>query len=82
LLATSTQVAEMRQNYTGGNYGYGHAKKALLELILYNFAEERKRFDSLMADPKKIESALALGAAKARLTAKEVLQRVRAVLGY
>jgi len=82
LLASGVQVDEMRTNYTGGNYGYGHAKKALLDLILSVFAEERKHFDQLMTHPEEIDAALAAGAEKARHTAREVLHRVRQVLGY
>lgn len=82
LLANEGQIAEMRANYGAGNYGYGHAKKALLELILTAFAEERKQFDKLMSHPAEIDAALAAGADKARTTAREVLKRVRQVLGY
>ncbi|MCA1750933.1 MAG: tryptophan--tRNA ligase [Flavobacteriales bacterium] len=82
LIADEEAIAEMRKNYTSGGYGYGHAKKALLDLILTTFADERDRFDALMAEPQKIEEALALGAEKARVTAREVVARVRGVLGY
>lgn len=34
LMATTDQVNQMRRNYTEGNYGYGHAKQALYELII------------------------------------------------
>jgi tryptophanyl-tRNA synthetase len=29
----------MKANYVGGNYGYGHAKQALFELICETFVE-------------------------------------------
>ena len=41
LVASPTQVAEMEANYRAGNYGYGHAKTALLNVLLDVFAEER-----------------------------------------
>jgi tryptophanyl-tRNA synthetase len=82
LLANDAQTAHMRQNYAGGNYGYGHAKKALLELILEIFATERQRFDALMANPKAIDAALALGADKVRPIAQATLKRVKTRLGY
>ena len=82
LLADATQVAQMRQNYTGGNYGYGHAKKELLGLILETFATERQRFDQLMANTKAIDEALAIGANKARPIAEATVKRVRELLGY
>ena len=40
LLATEEQTAEMRKNYLAGNYGYGHAKQALFELIVEKYNEE------------------------------------------
>lgn len=82
LLANEAQIAQMRQNYLGGNYGYGHAKKALLELILETFAAERVRFDALMKNPKVIDDALAIGAQKVKPIAQATVSRVRKQLGY
>jgi tryptophanyl-tRNA synthetase len=82
LLASSQQVEEMRHKYLAGNYGYGHAKKELLTLILDNFKEERAKFQHLMSNKKEIDVALEIGAQKAREIAKNVLQRVRNNVGY
>lgn len=82
LLANDAQVEEMRANYLGGNYGYGHAKKALLELIMTEFADEREKFDKLMEDPQAIYAALEKGAEKARVVARATLARVREAMGY
>ncbi len=82
LLASEDQVAEMRQNYLGGNYGYGHAKQALFELIMEEFKEERTRFDALMENPLEIEALLLDGAKKARPVAYEVLGRFKSAIGY
>jgi tryptophanyl-tRNA synthetase len=82
LLANDNQIAEMRQNYVGGNYGYGHAKKALLALILESFSLERHRFDALMANTAEIEKALTHGADKARPVARATIERVREKLGF
>ena len=72
----------MRQKYKAGGYGYGHAKKELLELILERFSSERSAFDHYMNNLDQIDQALAIGAEKATLVADEVLGRVRAKLGY
>ena len=40
LVANDAQIAEMRANYTGGNYGYGHAKQAFFELLITKYAKE------------------------------------------
>lgn len=82
LLASDDQIAEMRQNYLGGNYGYGHAKQALFELILEEFKEERTRFDELITQPELIEKLLAEGAMKAEPLANEVLNRLKVAIGY
>lgn len=82
LVATPAQVAEMEKHYRAGNYGYGHAKTALLEVILTVFAEERARFDAYMENPQAVYDALAVGAAKARPVAQATLARTRAALGF
>jgi tryptophanyl-tRNA synthetase len=82
ILASPEEVAGMRARYEQGNYGYGHAKQALFELLLKTFGEARERFHYFMAHPEEIEEALHLGAAKAGKVANEVLERVRQKLGY
>jgi tryptophanyl-tRNA synthetase len=82
LLASKEQTQEMRNNYLGGNYGYGHAKKALFQLILERFKHERSVFNQLMAHPVEIDWQLEQGEAKATEIASEVLERVRKKLGY
>lgn len=82
LMGTEDQIKTLRANYLGGNYGYGHAKKALLELILEKFAKERIAFDSFMSNPAEIEKNLAAGEEKAKAVAMELLNRVREKLGF
>ncbi|WP_422106713.1 tryptophan--tRNA ligase [Winogradskyella sp.] len=82
LLASDEQITEMKANYEGGNYGYGHAKQALYELILERFAEPRQRYNYFMDNLNEIDAALAKGAAKAEVVADAVLKRVRAKVGY
>ncbi|MDG1038221.1 MAG: tryptophan--tRNA ligase [Polaribacter sp.] len=82
LLASDTQITEMRANYEGGNYGYGHAKQALFELIIDKFATVRERYNHFMANKQEIDAALMVGSVKATKVANEVLQRVRAKIGY
>lgn len=82
MLATKEQVAEMRQNYLGGNYGYGHAKQALYECVLESFGQARERFNYYMAHRDEIDEALQKGARKAHKVADEVLARVRHKVGY
>jgi len=82
ILASESQVQEMRANYKGGNFGYGHAKQALFEVILENFGDAREKFDYYMNNLNEVDEALNLGAEKARKVADEVLARVRFKVGY
>jgi tryptophanyl-tRNA synthetase len=82
LLASEEQLAEMRANYLGGNYGYGHAKQAFYELLISTYEKERALYNHYMEHPEEIEKALAKGAEKARVVASAVLTRVRSKIGY
>ncbi|MFB0997995.1 MAG: tryptophan--tRNA ligase [Flavobacteriales bacterium] len=82
IMANEAQIAEMRANYEGGNYGYGHAKQALYELIVEKFATERETFNHYIENPELIEEKLKIGADKARAVAEKVLAKVRTKLGY
>lgn len=82
LLGSKEEVAQMRKNYEGGNYGYGHAKQALFELILEKFSEARSRYNYFMENLSEIDAALTIGSEKAKKVADSVLKRVREKLGY
>ena len=82
LLAGPAELEEMRANYLGGNYGYGHAKQALYELVIQKFQKERELYHYYMNHPEEIDAALEKGAEKATTVALEVLGRVRNKLGY
>ncbi|MEX0997257.1 MAG: tryptophan--tRNA ligase [Flavobacteriaceae bacterium] len=82
LLASKEEIATMTANYKAGNYGYGHAKQALFDLMLSRFEKERKHFTYLMENKQELEDALQLGSKKASVVANEVLLRVRKKVGY
>lgn len=82
LLASENQIAEMRANYEGGNYGYGTAKQALYELIVEKYAKERTLFNEYMENPDMLETKLQQGEDRAREIGVSVLNRVRKVLGF
>ena len=82
LVASESQIKEMRANYEGGNYGYGHAKQALYELIIDQFSNVRERYHHFMNNKNEIDEALKIGAIKATTVADDVLKRVRAKIGY
>ena len=82
LLASEEQVSALKQKYEEGNFGYGHAKQELFEVICKKFKSEREKFNHLIENREIIESELNKGAEKARNIAREVLQRVRQNIGY
>ena len=82
LLATDEQITKMKGNYAGGNYGYGHAKQELFELICDKFSTERERYNYYMENLSELDQQLKIGADKARLVASTVLGRVRGKVGY
>ena len=75
------KIAEMRAKYLAGNYGYGHAKTELFNLILENFKSEREKFDYYMNNLSELDAKLQEGAEKTRKIAAETLKRVRLSLG-
>jgi tryptophanyl-tRNA synthetase len=82
LLANDADTAEMRNKYMAGGFGYGHAKKAILELILDKYAQQRDTYNRYMSDTAALDEILLKGAAKAREVAVPVLNRVRTKLGF
>lgn len=82
LLATPEQTEVMKANYLAGNYGYGHAKQALFELIVEKFATEREKYNYYINNLEEVDRLLLEGAVKAGEVANGVLKRVREKLGY
>jgi tryptophanyl-tRNA synthetase len=82
LIASPNEIASMKANYEGGNYGYGHAKQALFELLIEKFSKERETYNYYMENLSEVDKALEIGAKKASFLANEVLARVRKKLGY
>lgn len=82
VIAGTDAERELRAKLTAGGYGWGHAKKDLLEAIVDGFAAEREAFARWMAEPGAIDAELAKGAEKARPVAASVLARIRAASGF
>jgi tryptophanyl-tRNA synthetase len=82
LLGSQDQVSQMRKNYEGGNYGYGHAKQELFELILDKFKVQREKFDHYINNLHELEEELQKGEKKATEIAAKTLLRVKKKLGF
>ena len=72
----------MRKKYLEGGYGFGHVKRDIFELILEKYKTQRALYNQYMENKGEIDKVLQEGAEKARITAKEVLNRVRVKSGY
>lgn len=81
LFATKEQLQEMKDKFTAGNYGYGHAKTELLNIILEYFKEAREKRDYLVKNMDYVEDILAKGALKARAIAKEKIKKAKQLVG-
>lgn len=84
LLADEAQTASLTEKYKNVNrdFGYGHAKQELFELIISKYRIERERYKHYMANPDEVEKALLHGAQKAAQVANVVLSKVRQKLGF
>ncbi|TRO67332.1 tryptophan--tRNA ligase [Christiangramia sabulilitoris] len=82
IMASKEQTAEMRKNYEAGNYGYGHAKQALFELVKEKFQQTREKYEYYINNLEEVDKALVKGAEKARIVADEVIKKVRSKSGY
>lgn len=82
LIATQEQTEALRQKYLAGNFGYGHAKQELFELIMQKFSKERDTFNHFMSHEGDLENILVDCEKKAAAIAERVIQKVREKLGF
>lgn len=82
LIATPEQTAELRKKYLAGNFGYGHAKQELYELIIKKYSTEREAFNFYFSNPDELDKKLKQGEDRARAIAQKKLAEVRKKLGY
>ena len=82
IVASEEQKVEMARKYREGNYGYGHAKQELFELLLERFADEREKYNYYMENESELEAELAKGEKKAAEVAQTVLDKVKTKLGF
>lgn len=82
LVATQEQTNALKQKYLAGNFGYGHAKQELFELLITKYAKEREAFNFYFSNLPELEKKLAQSEVRVSKIAQEVLSRVRKKLGY
>lgn len=81
LFASEAQVAEMKDRYRAGGYGYGHAKQALFEAMQDYFAPMRKRRAELVNSLDYVHETLRRGAERARAEAEITMGSIRRAVG-
>jgi tryptophanyl-tRNA synthetase len=82
LIGTSEQTETLRQKYLAGNFGYGHAKQELYELILQKYSKEREAFNHFMSNHDELEKILVRCEEKATLIAQALIEKVRKKVGF
>lgn len=81
LFASQDEINLMAENFSRGNYGYGHAKIELFNKIDEVFAPLRDKKEAYLKDSDYLCDILKQGADKARNAAIPVLEKVREKVG-
>lgn len=81
LFSSKEQVEIMQNKFLKGGYGYGHAKKELLNAILEYFSEAREKREKLLNNMDYVNEILKEGATRANELASKKMQKVREIIG-
>jgi tryptophanyl-tRNA synthetase len=81
LVASEEQCQALAAKLRAGNYGWGHAKQELYEVLEARIAPMRERYIELRRNPDQIDAILDAGAVEARKRAQATMQRVRRAVG-
>jgi tryptophanyl-tRNA synthetase len=79
--ATDEEKKSLAEKYRAGGYGYGDAKKLLLEKILEYFKPFREKREELKNNTDYVKSVLKDGAERAREVASKTKEEVRKAVG-
>lgn len=82
LLASPEETKDVENKYRQGGFGYGEAKKLLLQKILSNFEQSRNKYEKLIGKTDFITQILEEGAKKAKSIAISTLDEVKEKTGY
>ena len=82
VVATEEQSNALADKYRAGNFGYGHAKTELLNLLLTKYAKERELFNYYMTNTEELEKKLKIGEEKVRKMALAKIAEVRKKTGF
>ena len=82
LLASPEESQQMADKLKAGGYGWGHAKKELLDLIVNKYQTPREKFNYYMSNQNELDEILNEGAVKAKKIAQATLNRLKEKIGY
>jgi tryptophanyl-tRNA synthetase len=81
LFAGPEDLVEVEQRYRKGGIGYGEVKSRLAEAMIARFAPAREKRADWLAHPERVAEVRSAAAARARVTARIVLDRARNACG-
>lgn len=79
--ASPEKQNEIAAKYKAGNYGYGHAKLELLDILLEYFGPARKKFIEFMENPELLEEKISSGNIAANKLADEKYEKLVKIVG-
>lgn len=81
LFLNEAESIELQNRYKKGGEGHGHFKLYLADVIWEYFREYREKRDYYQAHQDEVRQILTLGANKASVNAKEMMEKIRSVTG-
>lgn len=81
LVASQAEYKDLAHKYSEGGFGYGEAKKLLLEAILKELGQAREKRIDLERKTDYVKEVLQEGAKRARALAKKTMEDVRSKTG-
>jgi tryptophanyl-tRNA synthetase len=81
LFASADELVEVERRYRTGGVGYGEMKSRLADAMIARFGPARERRAELLSHPERIAAVRESAAARAKVTARKVLDRARSACG-
>ncbi|MBA4336671.1 tryptophan--tRNA ligase [bacterium] len=82
LFASDSEIKDLKNKYESGGFGYGEAKKLLLEKLIEFFGPYREKRIELANNLDYINKVLKDGAQKAKEESEKMMEKVRKAVGY
>tara|TARA_Y100001935_G_scaffold251715_1_gene254270 strand:+ start:8966 stop:9973 length:1008 start_codon:yes stop_codon:yes gene_type:complete len=80
-IASTDEIANLKQEYQSGTIGYGHAKKYLLSAYKSYFESKKNKYDAYMANKASLEHALNTSSKSVKEIANAHLKDIKMAIG-